>query len=274
MPDAIRDCITLLDAKKIQLGYSSVIVDEGQDIGSQSYELIRRIVPNGQNDIFIVGDGYQRIYRNKVVLRQCGIHVIGRSRKLRVNYRTTEETKRLAVSVLNKQYVDDLDNGEDSVQGYVSLMHGDFPEIITLESFEEETKAVIERIRQLEAAGANLKDICIVARTKYIRDAFGTALNNAGIKTLEIRANDVDVRTKEGVRLATMHRVKGLEFQYVFIVGCDDRSIPLVKYNSNDPVELREYETIERALLHVAMTRAIRSLTITCHGKLTHFLNL
>jgi superfamily I DNA/RNA helicase/mRNA-degrading endonuclease RelE of RelBE toxin-antitoxin system len=273
MPDAIRDCISIIDTKKIKLGYSSVIVDEGQDIGSQSYELIRRIVPSGQNDIFIVGDGHQRIYRNKVVLGQCGIHVVGRSRKLRVNYRTTEETKRLAVSVLNKMSVDDLDNGQDSVQGYVSLMHGDFPEIITLESFEEETKAVIERIRQLEAAGADLKDICIVARTKYIRDAFGSALNKAGIKTLEIRANDVDERTIEGVRLSTMHRVKGLEFQNVFIVGCDDQSVPLVNFSSKDPVELREHEMIERALLHVAMTRAIRSLTITCHGKLTHFLN-
>ena len=85
-------------------------------------------------------------------------------------------------------------------------------------------------------------------------------------------ANGVDRRHHEGVRLATMHRVKGLEFQNVFIVGCSQINIPLQNFKSDDPVELREHEMSERALLHVAMTRAMRSLTISCNGELTSFL--
>mgnify|MGYP000194524873 FL=1 len=273
MPDAMRDCIAIIDSKNIKPMYDSVIIDEGQDMGSQTYELIRRIVPEGKNDIFIVGDGHQRIYRNKVILGRCGINIVGRSRKLRVNYRTTEETKKLAVSILNNIPVDDLDNGEDTSNGYISLMHGDAPEIIITDNFTDEADAVIERIEQLEAAGAKLQDICLVARTKSIRDSFGQELKKGGINTYEVMANGVDNRQHDGVRLATMHRVKGLEFQNVFIVGCNDKTIPLKNFRSDDPVELREHELSERALLHVAMTRAMRSLTISCHGKLTAFIS-
>lgn len=272
MPDAMRDCIAIIDSKNIKPIYESVVVDEGQDMGSQAYELIRRIVPEGKNDIFIVGDGHQRIYRNKVVLGRCGINIIGRSRKLRVNYRTTEETKQLAVSVLDNVPVDDLNAGQDTSKGYVSLMHGELPEIIVKDSFGEEADAIVERIEQLEAAGAKLQDICIVARTKRYRDAIGNELSKSGIQVYEVMANGVDRRHHEGVRLATMHRVKGLEFQNVFIVGCSQNNIPLQNFKSDDPVELREHEMSERALLHVAMTRAMRSLTISCNGELTSFL--
>lgn len=274
MPDAMRDCISIIDSKNIKPIYDSIIVDEGQDMGTQAYELIRRIVPEGKNDIFIVGDGHQRIYRNKVVLGRCGINILGRSRKLRVNYRTTEETKKLAVSVLNNIPVDDLDDGADTSNGYVSLMHGEQPEVITADSFIDEADAVVERIEQLEAAGAKLKDICVVARTKSLRDSFGQQLKKAGITTYEVMANGTDNRQQDGVRLATMHRVKGLEFQNVFIVGCNQNTIPLKNFKSEDPVELREHELAERALLHVAMTRAMRSLTLSCHGHLTEFITI
>ena len=76
-------------------------MDEAQDMGAQAYRLVRHIVPTGANDLFVVGDGHQRIYgRNKVVLGRCGIDVRGRSRKLRLNYRTTEETRSWAARLL------------------------------------------------------------------------------------------------------------------------------------------------------------------------------
>ena len=92
--DAYRDAAALLQNDRGTLDYAAVIVDEAQDMGAQAYRLIRQIVPAGANDLFVVGDGHQRIYgRNKVVLGRCGIDVRGRSRKLRLNYRTTEETR-------------------------------------------------------------------------------------------------------------------------------------------------------------------------------------
>nr|MCV5143103.1 DNA helicase [Escherichia coli] len=78
------------------------------------------------NDLFIVGDGHQRIYRNKVVLGQCGINVRGRrSKKLKINYRTTEETRQFAVGLLTGVKVDNLDGEADTSNDYLSLLHGE-----------------------------------------------------------------------------------------------------------------------------------------------------
>jgi mRNA-degrading endonuclease RelE of RelBE toxin-antitoxin system len=86
--DAYRDARNLLDSNpELRPNLCSVIVDEAQDMGTQAFMLIRALVPPGANDLFVVGDGHQRIYgKNKVVLGQCGIDIRGRSSRLKINY--------------------------------------------------------------------------------------------------------------------------------------------------------------------------------------------
>ncbi|MCD4676277.1 MAG: ATP-dependent helicase, partial [Desulfobacula sp.] len=62
----------------------------------------------------------------------------------------------------------------------------------------------------------------------------------------------------EAVSLMTLHASKGLEFDTVFIAGCEERLLPysLFEDKISDPEE-------ERRLLYVGMTRAKRSLHIT-----------
>ena len=70
-----------------------------------------------------------------------------------------------------------------------------------------------------------------------------------------------------------MHRVKGLEFQYVFIVSANHRIVPLeVVIDHSDPVTERESYTAEKCLLYVALTRAQKQAYITCYGKKSEFL--
>jgi hypothetical protein len=57
----------------------------------------------------------------------CGINLKGRGKKLKVNYRTTEETRRFAVALLECRDIDDLDGGQDQQKGYMSLIHGEPP---------------------------------------------------------------------------------------------------------------------------------------------------
>ena len=100
--DAYRDAAALL-AKGAERGerYSAIVVDETQDFGPQALRLLRAMIPAGANDLFFVGDGHQRIYtRNRAAMSRCGIEIRGRSRKLYLNYRTTEEIRRRAVSLL------------------------------------------------------------------------------------------------------------------------------------------------------------------------------
>jgi hypothetical protein len=110
---------------KSKLPYDAVIVDEAQDFSVQALKLIRAIAgEEHNNDLFIAGDAHQRIYRNKVTLKQCGINVQGRSSILKINYRTTEETRLWATRLLNGILIDDLDDGLEEGKGYKSLMHG------------------------------------------------------------------------------------------------------------------------------------------------------
>ncbi|EJQ4912753.1 ATP-dependent helicase, partial [Salmonella enterica] len=254
--------------KQVQLPYSSIVVDEAQDIGAPAFTLIRSLVPESPNDLFIVGDGHQRIYRNKVVLGQCGINVRGRrSKKLKINYRTTEETRQFAVGLLTGVKVDNLDGETDSSNDYLSLLHGEKPMITYASDFKEEAATIIKQIQALLANDVRSQDICITARTKHAYERYASALNDAGIETYNLGQDSGDSDQRPGVRMATMHRIKGLEFQYVFLAGINDGVVPEAKaISSDDPVEQRDALFNERALLHVAATRAVKGLFVSSYG--------
>ncbi|RLB32003.1 MAG: DNA helicase UvrD [Deltaproteobacteria bacterium] len=69
---------------------------------------------------------------------------------------------------------------------------------------------------------------------------------------------DTYIKAAERVALMTMHAAKGLEFSYVFIIGCEEGLLPytLFKPGGSDVEE-------ERRLLYVAMTRAKRALFLS-----------
>jgi hypothetical protein len=273
--DAMRDAFQLLDQKSQDLPYCAVVVDEAQDMGHQAFRLIRRIISgdDGKNDIFIVGDGHQRIYRHKVVLSQCGINIRGRSRKLRINYRTTEENRRWAIGLLKGVPVDDLDGGADDQKGYKSLLHGENPVIRHFGTSKEETDYIVNVVRECDASDQDLSSVCIVARTNNLLEQYKADLENADIKTHIIHRNEAE-KPVPGVRLATMHRIKGLEFETVIIAGVNERIVPLdaAVNNTDDPVVWKESENRERALLYVAATRAKRQVVVCSFGSASRFL--
>lgn len=271
---AMYECRKILENKKLTGQYASIIVDEGQDLSPSAYRLLRALAGDEhRNDIFIVGDSHQRIYRNKAVLSKCGINVRGRSSYLRINYRTTEEIRKFAFGLLNGVTFDDLDEDYDNGKGCQSLTHGDKPEIKKFATPEEELNYLVSRIHELEKAGVEQKNICIVARTHKLLDSYIAGLQRAGIKSFEIKANKTDDRSFEGVRIATMHRVKGLEFDHVFAVAVNKKVLPFgTKADFEDDISLEEFRTGEKCLLYVALTRARKSACVTCYGGLSELI--
>ena len=276
--DAYRDARALLESSPDMLPYKSVIVDEAQDFGAEAFRLIREIVSvsNGEgpvNDMFIVGDTRQRIYGRRVVLGQCGIEIRGRGRRLRINYRTTEETRSWASSILEGRDFDDLDEGIDEQKGYRSLMNGPPPEVAGFENLQGEIGFLTSRLNKLLDEGAVAADICIVARTEKVLEQYKGAVEAAGFETFRIRRTDS--RKQPGVRLATMHRVKGIEFDHIFIVGVQDGVLPNthVMRGCDNEVSRKAKELGERSLLYVAATRAKRSVFVTYSGRPSVFLN-
>jgi superfamily I DNA/RNA helicase/mRNA-degrading endonuclease RelE of RelBE toxin-antitoxin system len=268
--DAMRDARALLEHKGDVLPYRAVIVDEAQDLPPEAFRLIRQLVPGGDqpHDLFIVGDAHQRIYRHKVVLGRCGINIRGRSRKLRINYRTTDETRKWAVSLLSGVSIDDLDGGLDDQKGYRSLLQGMAPRVKHFSTFKEEIDFLAEYLVPLAQEPDQLASTCLVARTQNLLTQYQGALKAAGIPTYQVRRSEADDRRAPGLRLATMHRVKGLEFDRVIIAGANDGVLPLAwEAKSMDEPELgSEGEIRERALLYVAGTRAKRELVVTSSG--------
>jgi len=268
LTDAVRDARSILERSATALPYASVIVDEAQDMSPEVFRLIRRLVEPGLNDIFIAGDAHQRIYGHKVVLSHCGIDIRGRGRKLRTNYRTTEQTRKWAVALLEGRAIDDLDGGSDDLKGYKSLFHGPEPEINAYGDFAKECEGLTKRVNALTESGATPASICIVARTNDLLAQYEGALASRGIDTYRIRRSSSDNRRKSGVRLATMHRVKGLEFEHVIVVGVNEGVLPLsAAMLADNPFEEAENEIRERALLYVAATRAKNSLWVSSFGR-------
>ena len=268
---AMYECRIILEKQYTSGRYENIIVDEGQDLSPSAYRLIRSLAGEPhKNDIFIVGDAHQRIYRNKAILSKCGINVRGRARKLRINYRTTEEIRKYAFGLLKGISFDDLDEAYDDGDNCQSLTHGEVPQIKRFNTPEEELEFLVNEIRTLEAAGVPQKDICIVARTHKMIDAYKDGLRANGIVSFEITTNKVDDRSRNEVRIATMHRVKGLEFNYIFAAGVNNKALPnAVRSDFSDDVSLEEFETEEKCLLYVALTRARVGAYVTCYGKMS-----
>lgn len=273
LDDAINDAINIINSSSDILKYSAIVVDEAQDFGMRAFKLLRTLVEEDKNDLFIVGDAHQRIYGHKVVLGQCGINVRGRSKKLKLNYRTTDEIRKWAVALFNGENIDDLDEGTDSNRDYKSLYNGPKPEVKNFETFNEEVKYIqhhIENIKKLD----NESKICLVVRTQKLVDMYDDYFSKNNMKTIKISRNSKDDLSCTDVRISTMHRVKGLDFDHVIIACMNKGVVPLESIEKSDE-DLINKENLqkEKSLVFVAATRAKRSLLVTSHGLASEMLS-
>ena len=265
----IRDARSLLELKKPSLPYRAVVVDEAQDFHAGEWRLMRAIVPTGPNDLFLVGDAHQRLYGHKIALRSCGVNIQGRSSRLRINYRTTEEIRAWAMAVLAGVEIDDLDGGSEDEKGYKSLLTGPSPEARHFGTRPEELEYVGARVKEL-VGQRPAEHVCLVARTnKLLRDDYRPMLTGLGIESTLLD----ETPEGAGVRLATMHRVKGLEFPVMVLAGVNAKFLPLpVPGFEGDPVAEADHVDRERSLLFVAATRARDLLIVTGWGTPSPFL--
>ncbi len=264
--DVIREVRLRYEKEGMRKPFKAVLADEVQDFSEQELRLLRAIVAPGAADLFLVGDAHQRIYGNMAGLGRCGIEIRGRSRRLRLNYRTTEQIRARAIGVLEGINIDDLDEGVDGFTGYRSLRGGAVPRVRFFGRAEEEQKAIVEEVERWLASDMP-SSICITARTNEALERYGAILTQAGITWVQIKQESAD--EKEGVRLATMHRLKGLEFKKMLIAGVQEGLVPLALPDEAFPDEAskEDHEKRERCLFYVASTRARDELLITGFGE-------
>lgn len=247
--------------------FAHVIVDELQDFSNVELNFIRSLVAEGPNDLFLVGDPLQNIYSRQINFSRSGINIRGkRSMRLRINYRTTEEIKNLAISVVAGESYDDFDSGEESKSGYRSLFHGAQPSYELFPSKEQELVAVREKITALLEAGVAYNEIVIAARTRDSANDFRNHLHQHNIPYVDKHLFNTK---NEGIRIATFHGLKGLEFKHVFLVDVNERTLPKLPYGFSTSCSEDEKTLIlkaEKSLFYVAASRAVQGLTISGVG--------
>ncbi|GGM86081.1 UvrD-helicase domain-containing protein [Streptomyces fuscichromogenes] len=254
--------------------YAHVVVDEAQDLHPAQWRVLRAAVASGPDDLFVTGDPHQRIYDSRVSLASLGITTAGRSFRLRVNYRSTEEILAWSAQLLAPVTIDALEgDGTDSLAGYRSLLHGRRPQAQGYTTRQEETEALVDRVQALLAEGLAPQEIGVCARFNLSLDAAEEKLKASGVPVLRVKGQIP--AGIEGVRLATMHAMKGLEFRAVSVLGVNEGTVPFAREITPREVDTLQHDADllrERCLLFVACTRAREALSVTWSGARSPFL--
>ncbi len=267
----LADEATRLLWQKARPRYRHILVDEAQDLHPSQWRLLRAAVAPGPDDLFIAADPHQRVYDNRVSLASLGITVRGRSRRLSLSYRTTQEILNWAVPLLGNEPVTGLDGEVDSLLGYRSPMHGPAPLVETAANRSEELALLTERICSWLADGIELNAIGVAARSAALVREARAALEAAGIATVSLNGRG----STKAVLAGTMHAMKGLEFQAVAVIGVEQGLVPAsaaVTPETEDAAAHAQDLQRERCVLFVACTRARDHLYVSGTGEPSPFL--
>ncbi|MCL1862952.1 MAG: ATP-dependent helicase [Defluviitaleaceae bacterium] len=180
-------CLTyeMLKANPQELNYwrgkfPFIMIDEFQDINRVQYEIVK-LLAAPQNNLFIVGDDDQSIYRFRgsrpeFLLNFPKDFPDTAQITLETNYRSTDEI----IAYANKTIAPNKARYAKNIQGTGMTRK---KSVIFLESFDQNDEAVriATRIRDLWKKGANLDEIAIAFRLNIQARAFMDAFLNMNI---------------------------------------------------------------------------------------------
>lgn len=252
--------------------YDFIVVDEAQDIDIPQLKLLAVLGANKANGLFFAGDLGQRIFQQPFSWKSLGIDIRGRSRTLKVNYRTSHQIRSQADKLLGPE-ISDVDGNVETRNETISVFNGPLPVIKSFDTEVEEKNAVVTWLEQGIVHNIAPDEIGVFVRSEAQLPRAQEALEAAG---LAYKILDQRVETEHGkASLCTMHLAKGLEFRAVVVMACDDEIIPLQERidTASDHPELEEIYNTERNLLYVACTRARDALLVTSVKPASEFLD-
>lgn len=249
-----------------------IIVDEVQDSDEKQLEFLEAL-KGEQTRFFAVGDPNQAIYSwrgtgpNMFFLIK---HKFGaKELSLPVNYRSSEVILEAANRFL--QFGGKIEGSAG--RGEKILVRNHYDPFI-------EAEYLTERIRELHAQGLAYREIAVFYRVQKQAEILEKVFERAGLpyvlpakrqededpvpekphmiwESSSVTAGEPEEKKAEDtVYLMTLHASKGLEFDYVFIIGMNQGLIPL-------RCKSMEQEEEERRLFFVGLTRARKNLELS-----------
>lgn len=251
----VRDALDLPVPASVR--FEHVIVDEAQDLHALHWRFIRGLVPTQANDIFLVGDSDQRIYRSPYPLSFCGINIRNRSRQLKVSYRCSELILDFAYRILGAERGEDPD-ATDALARPTALFSGPAPATMGATSNSAELRNLVAKLKAWNAAGIAWGEMLISAPTNAYIEAIVGGLTQHGIPARAVGANEAPGPDVIGVM--TLFRVKGMESRVAAVVGASDVLLKTENVPADEIARTRQ-------ALFVAATRAREQLFVSWHGK-------
>ncbi|HOE19721.1 MAG TPA: ATP-dependent helicase, partial [Spirochaetota bacterium] len=219
--------------KKIHEQFKYIMVDEFQDTSENNFVLLKLLLPEENQNVFMVGDDWQSIYK----FRNAKIEYIVNAKKyfnnltvhsLNSNYRSKKEIVVLSNRLIAKNKFRSR-RWIKAVRGSGGLI-----KFHKASSFAEEVTITASILGKYD----NTHSIGVLYRNNWQ----GTSLQS-------------QIQSYSNVQFMTIHSAKGLEFDVVVLCGVKDRLLP-------DPyTDIEE----ERRLMYVALTRAKNCLHILYH---------
>ena len=242
--------------------FEYAVVDESQDLDIGQLEFLAALGADRPNGLFFAGDLGQRIFQQPFSWRSVGVDIRGRSRTLRVNYRTSHQIRTHADLLLDPE-LSDVDGNTEERSGTVSVFNGPTPSVSIFDSESEEIDGVAKWITGLSGEGMDPSEIGVFVRSESELPRALKAIEAAGQESELLQGSSL---SRDGtVAVGIMQLAKGLEFRAVAVMACDAEIIPsgerMVQIAEDSDLE-DAYNT-ERYLLYVACTRARDHLLVT-----------
>ncbi len=268
--DQLVDTITLFEKHNDLIPkFEHVLIDEYQDVNSTQIKLVDIL---GAPNLFCVGDPRQSIYGwrgsdIRYILNFEDKHPECDIITLTKNYRSTKHIVDLINISIRNMGLADL---ESELEGKKDIR------LLKFGSEAAEFEFVVQKIIASEISKG---EIFVLARTNRQLNELSEIMRTRGIKHV-VRSDEMRRSVSSGVddvTLATIHAIKGLEAELVFVIGCSYANFPCKgsEHPVVDMVKVEEYdkEEEERRLFYVAMSRAKESLYLSYSGnKATYFI--
>jgi len=259
-------------AKSKKPPFDFAVIDEAQDMSIAQLRFFAALGASRPDGLFFAGDLGQRIFQQPFSWKALGVDIRGRSRTLRVNYRTSHQIRMQADRLLGPT-VTDVDGNTEDRGDTISVFNGPPPLVRALKGEAQEIEAVASWLKERAAEGVLPHEIGVFVRSDDQLERARAAVGASGMPFVVL---DEHVETKNGhTSIGTMHLAKGLEFRCGAVMACDDEIVPLQERieTVGDEGDLQEVYDTERHLLYVACTRARDQLLVTGVDPVSEFLD-